>query len=168
MGKCLTQESEWKQIRDNIPFYYNCSDVSKENFAKNEVFINETFCGPLSDFPEQLFDIPVYKRKSAAQEYFLNEVLNESDGIENMGPVQWKLCLCLLAAWIVIFFCLIKGIKSSGKVVYFTATFPYFVLLILLIKAATLEGKNSFAFLKHLINSVENETKISIKNPKLL
>jgi hypothetical protein len=57
-----------------------------------------------------------------------------------MGPVQWKLALCLMAAWIVIFFCLIKGIKSSGKVVYFTATFPYFVLVILLIKAVTLPG----------------------------
>ena len=69
-----------------------------------------------------------------------HEVLNESDGIENMGPIQWKLCLCLLAAWIIIFFCLIKGIKSSGKVVYFTATFPYVVLVILLIKAVTLPG----------------------------
>merc|ERR1711936_113985 len=44
-----------------------------------------------------------------------------------------------MGAWI-IFFCLIKGIKSSGKVVYFTATFPYVVLVILLIKAATLPG----------------------------
>merc|ERR1711936_140759 len=44
-----------------------------------------------------------------------------------------------MGAWI-IFFCLIKGIKSSGKVVYFTATFPYVVLIILLIKAATLPG----------------------------
>lgn len=67
-------------------------------------------------------------------------MLNESDGIEDMGPVQWHLCLCLLAAWIVIFLCLIKGIKSSGKVVYFTATFPYFVLVILLIRAVTLPG----------------------------
>ena len=71
------------------------------------------------------------------------EVLNESDGIENMGAIQWKLALCLLAAWITIFFCLIKGIKSSGKVVYFTATFPYVVLVILLIKAATLPGKDT-------------------------
>ena len=57
-----------------------------------------------------------------------------------MGPIQWHLCLCLLAAWIIIFLCLIKGIKSSGKVVYFTATFPYVVLLILLIRAVLLEG----------------------------
>ena len=83
-------------------------------------------------------------RKTAAGEYLSKNVLNEGDGIENMGPIQWKLALCLLAAWIIIFFCLIKGIQSSGKVVYFTATFPYVVLVILLIKAATLPGRFTF------------------------
>ena len=81
------------------------------------------------------------KRKTAANEYLKIEVLNESDGLDNMGVFQWKLTLCLLTAWIIIFLCLFKGIKSSGKVVYFTATFPYFVLVILLIKAVTLPGK---------------------------
>ena len=77
----------------------------------------------------------------AAQEYLQKNVLNESpDGLEDMGGVQGHLAGCLFAAWVVIFLCLIKGIKSSGKVVYFTATFPYFVLVILLIKAATLPG----------------------------
>jgi len=35
---------------------------------------------------------------------------------------------------------MIKGIKSTGKVVYFTAIFPYFVLLIFVIRGGTLEG----------------------------
>lgn len=38
------------------------------------------------------------------------------------------------------FFCVIKGVASVGKVVYFTAIFPYFVLTALLIRAMTLEG----------------------------
>ncbi|XP_033103090.1 sodium- and chloride-dependent taurine transporter-like [Anneissia japonica] len=56
------------------------------------------------------------------------------------GRVVWQLALCLLLAWLIVFFCLVRGIKSSGKVVYFTATFPYLVLFILLIRGATLPG----------------------------
>lgn len=59
---------------------------------------------------------------------------------ENWGYPRWQLVLCLLLAWIVAFFCIIKGIQSAGKVVYFTALFPYVTLTALLIRGATLEG----------------------------
>ncbi|XP_038150502.1 sodium-dependent proline transporter isoform X2 [Cyprinodon tularosa] len=76
-------------------------------------------------------------------EIFWNEkvlgVVN-SEGLHDPGPVRWPLALCLLAAWIIIFLCMLKGIRSSGKVVYVTATFPYFVLIVLIIRGATLEG----------------------------
>ncbi|XP_040005647.1 sodium-dependent proline transporter isoform X2 [Xiphias gladius] len=76
-------------------------------------------------------------------EIFWNErVLGvvHSEGLHDPGPVRWPLALCLLAAWIIIFLCMLKGIRSSGKVVYVTATFPYFVLIVLIIRGATLEG----------------------------
>ncbi|XP_076836830.1 sodium-dependent proline transporter isoform X2 [Brachyhypopomus gauderio] len=76
-------------------------------------------------------------------EVFWNErvlgVVN-SDGLHDPGPVRWQLALCLLAAWFIIFLCMLKGIRSSGKVVYVTATFPYIVLIVLIIRGATLEG----------------------------
>ncbi|XP_076818625.1 sodium-dependent proline transporter-like [Clavelina lepadiformis] len=82
------------------------------------------------------------KRISPSEEYWQNRVLriNNSAGMEDPGSVLWDLCLCLLLAWIIVFACLIKGVKSSGKVVYFTATFPYIILIILLIRGCTLEG----------------------------
>lgn len=48
--------------------------------------------------------------------------------------------LCLAIAWTFAFFCVFKGVKSIGKVVYFTATFPYAILTALLIRALTMEG----------------------------
>ena len=44
-------------------------------------------------------------------------MLNLSDGIDDMGPAKWDLVLSLLLAWFIAFFCMIKGIKSSGKVI---------------------------------------------------
>ncbi|XP_070552978.1 sodium- and chloride-dependent glycine transporter 2-like isoform X2 [Ptychodera flava] len=77
---------------------------------------------------------------SASDEYFSIYTLEKSKGIDDTGPVVWKLALCLLLAWVIVFFTLVKGVKSVGKVVYFTATFPYLVLLILLIRGVTLPG----------------------------
>ncbi|XP_034972302.1 sodium-dependent proline transporter isoform X2 [Zootoca vivipara] len=79
----------------------------------------------------------------SASEVFWNEqVLGvvHSTGLGDPGPVRWPLALCLLLAWLVIFLCMLKGIHSSGKVVYFTATFPYVVIVVLIIRGATLEG----------------------------
>lgn len=79
-------------------------------------------------------------KMSPSEEFWQRRVLHISDGIDNLGIVRWDLLLCLMLAWFLVFLCLCKGIKSSGKVVYFTATFPYLVLTILLIRGVTLPG----------------------------
>ncbi|XP_013384850.1 sodium- and chloride-dependent glycine transporter 1 isoform X2 [Lingula anatina] len=80
------------------------------------------------------------QRESPSEQYWQNHVLELSEGIENIGPIRWQLLLCLIFAWVMIFLCLCKGVKSSGKVVYVTATFPYLVLIILLVRGVTLPG----------------------------
>jgi len=72
--------------------------------------------------------------------YFEENVLHLSDNISELGYVPWKLALCLTVAWIMVFLIIFKGIESSGRVVYFTATFPYLVLTIMVIRGVTLPG----------------------------
>ncbi|XP_061073713.1 sodium- and chloride-dependent GABA transporter 2-like [Conger conger] len=77
---------------------------------------------------------------SAATEFWERRVLLISGGIEEVGSVRWELLLCLITIWVICYFCIWKGVKSTGKVVYFTATFPYLMLLVLLIRGLTLPG----------------------------
>ncbi|XP_049616193.1 sodium- and chloride-dependent betaine transporter [Syngnathus scovelli] len=77
--------------------------------------------------------------KSAEEEFWTNRVLRMSEFM-SLGKVHWDLALCLLLAWAICYFCIWKGIKSMGKVVYFTATFPYLLLIILFIRGVSLPG----------------------------
>lgn len=43
-------------------------------------------------------------------------VLRISSGIDHIGSLNWDLVLCLAIAWIMCYFCIWKGVKSSGKV----------------------------------------------------
>jgi SNF family Na+-dependent transporter len=60
--------------------------------------------------------------------------------MDNLGELLWGLFGCNTIAWALVFFCIFKGVKSSGKAVYFTSTFPYIVLAILVAFGATLDG----------------------------
>ncbi|XP_056292961.1 sodium- and chloride-dependent GABA transporter 2-like [Pseudoliparis swirei] len=77
---------------------------------------------------------------SPVREFWERRVLNLSGNIHELGSIQWELALCLLLSWIICYFCIWKGIKSTGKVVYITATFPYLMLMVLLVRGVTLPG----------------------------
>uniref|UniRef100_A0A672P5T8 Solute carrier family 6 member 22, tandem duplicate 2 n=1 Tax=Sinocyclocheilus grahami TaxID=75366 RepID=A0A672P5T8_SINGR len=81
------------------------------------------------------------KSTSPVIEFWERRILGLSEGIEQIGNVRWDLALCLLLAWIICYFCVWKG------VVYFTATFPYLMLVVLLVRGLTLPGaKNGITF----------------------
>ncbi|XP_008294264.1 sodium- and chloride-dependent neutral and basic amino acid transporter B(0+) [Stegastes partitus] len=97
--------------------------------------------------------------QTPSEQYWDNVALQRSSGLDETGPVVWHLALCLLLSSILVAAALIRGIKSSGKVVYFTATFPYVVIVILLIRGLTLEGaKDGIEF---YIGSQSNLTKLT-------
>ncbi|XP_072948121.1 sodium- and chloride-dependent transporter XTRP3 isoform X2 [Epargyreus clarus] len=81
--------------------------------------------------------------KASATVYFwYREALDASPSIEDPGVPRWWIVLYLLLAWIIVFFIVMKGIQSSGKVVYFTSLFPYVVLTIFFVRGITLPGSS--------------------------
>ncbi|ROL50721.1 Sodium- and chloride-dependent GABA transporter 2 [Anabarilius grahami] len=56
------------------------------------------------------------KTTSPVIEFWERRILGLSEGIEQIGIVRWDLALCLLLAWIICYFCVWKGVKSTGKV----------------------------------------------------
>ncbi|XP_040898919.1 sodium- and chloride-dependent GABA transporter 1 isoform X2 [Toxotes jaculatrix] len=85
--------------------------------------------------------------QSASQQFFDHKLLEKTGGIEEAGGLRWELFGYLLIAWVIVYLCIFKGVKSTGKVVYFTAVFPYFILFALLINNVQLPGaKNGILF----------------------
>jgi Sodium:neurotransmitter symporter family len=39
-----------------------------------------------------------------------------SDGLDDMGPIKWSLALCVLSVFLLVYFSLWKGVRSTGKV----------------------------------------------------
>lgn len=79
-------------------------------------------------------------RVFSADEFFHHKVLSISNGIEEPGRLLWPLVLASFVVWAVTFLSIFKGIKILGKVVWFTATFPLVMLVVLFVRGVTLPG----------------------------
>ncbi|KAK9889615.1 hypothetical protein WA026_006989 [Henosepilachna vigintioctopunctata] len=79
-------------------------------------------------------------KASPVEEYFDRRVLGITDGIEDMGSIQWTLFVCLMVGWMIVYGVTRKGLHESSNVIWFSALFPYVVLFVLLGRAVTLEG----------------------------
>lgn len=77
---------------------------------------------------------------SGSSEFFFGNVLQITDSVGDFGSVSVGLIIALLVVWVSIFFCVFKGVRSVGKVVLITMPLPALLLLILLVRALTLEG----------------------------
>ncbi|XP_055937733.1 sodium-dependent nutrient amino acid transporter 1-like [Argiope bruennichi] len=76
-----------------------------------------------------------------AEYFWRNEVLEEDpDNPDTFTHISWKLAVCLLITWTLVYISVVQGTDSLGKMAYFTAIFPYVVLTALLIVALQEEG----------------------------
>lgn len=92
--------------------------------------VNENRTGPTEEC----------EKATSTQYFFYRQTLNISSSIEENGGIHSGQALCLFLCWMMTYVFVSRGIKSTGKVVYFTATFPYVVLFIYLIRGLTLHG----------------------------
>jgi len=72
--------------------------------------------------------------------YFNQDVLNLSDGVGQLGGINWPIFLSLIVVWILIYFSVWQGTKSLGKILYFTVPLPFILLVFLFIRVITLDG----------------------------
>ncbi|KAG5273484.1 hypothetical protein AALO_G00151810 [Alosa alosa] len=95
---------------------------------------------PLVKTSNSTFVVPECEKSSATTYYWYREALDISSSISESGGLNWRMTVCLLAAWTMVCLAMIKGIQSSGKVMYFSSLFPYVVLICFLVRALLLEG----------------------------
>ncbi|XP_072015119.1 sodium- and chloride-dependent glycine transporter 1-like [Amphiura filiformis] len=144
-----------------------CSDLPKDCLAAGGIIAMNSSCVPLQSLTDdQLamynitydpysindtdtvdgYNLSLYEdplrgvRVTPSEEYWRYQVLQETNSMNDTGGLVWQLVLCLIVAWVVAWACMVKGIDSIGKVVYFTATFPYLILAILFTRGITLPG----------------------------
>ncbi|XP_014681693.1 PREDICTED: sodium- and chloride-dependent glycine transporter 1-like [Priapulus caudatus] len=116
-GSC---ENEWNTEA--------CSKFSAANCTLfNGTMLKNGTCVTEDDVGSELYrnlSMSAIKPKMPSDEYFHNHVLGISEGLDYLGGVRWQLALCLLGSWCLVALCLWKGIKTSGRAVYFHGYVP--------------------------------------------
>ena len=89
----------WEQIKCSRKPFCNHLFVNGHVFRRFALRVFTT-----TTFPLHVCPLPRYK------------MLQQTSGVDETGTLRWELFLILLLAWILIYFCIFKGVKSTGKV----------------------------------------------------
>ncbi|CAE7345699.1 ubpA [Symbiodinium sp. CCMP2592] len=122
----------------------------------NPTFVASTWCPakstdqPPADYVLRTLQ-PTRCPARMAKIFWEEQALNQSSGLDELGGLNPGLVVSLTIAWFLIWLIVFKGVKSSGKAVYVTATLPYVCLGIFLVRALTLP--NAFVGLKFLFEA---------------
>ncbi|XP_005093279.1 sodium- and chloride-dependent glycine transporter 1 [Aplysia californica] len=133
--KCITRHNVSSASADNnsnnSSYSFGLNSTASTLFIENGTFFNSSV-NSTTDTTEKFV--------GASEEFWIRNVLQLSDGLHDVGSLPWQSGVALFVSSVIVFLCIVKGIHSSGKVVYVTATLPYLLLVVLLIKGATLPG----------------------------
>lgn len=147
---------------DDLP-WRNCNHEWNTPVCKSEYEIADDYneCAKTALRPDVQCYINTTGLKSPVTEFWEHNVLQITSGLHEMGDLRRPLAITLAIAWVACYFCIWKGVKWTGKVsghptlshcqhssstlsptqvVYFTALFPYVLLIVLLIRGLTLDG----------------------------
>ncbi|XP_048468321.1 sodium- and chloride-dependent GABA transporter 1 [Rhincodon typus] len=58
---------------------------------------------------------------SASQQFFDYNVLQKTNGLDDLGNMRWELFGLLILAWVIVYFCIFKGVTWTGKVWVYAA-----------------------------------------------
>ena len=92
------------------------------SFQKN---IPYSTCPSVSTNGSKVLD-PECVASSPTTYYWYRVTLEATDGINDSGGLNWKLCLCLLLAWTIVFGITCRGVESIGKVYIYLLFFHCF------------------------------------------
>jgi len=96
----------------NLPW----SDCSKGNGTwANEKCFNPDSGVPYNESLPAMHNISEVDSETAVEQFWSNEVLNISEGIEEVGGIQLDLLMFLILAWVVTYCVIWKGLHNSGK-----------------------------------------------------
>jgi NSS family neurotransmitter:Na+ symporter len=79
------------------------------------------------------------KGVAGVKDFFYNTYLNQNEG-QSLGAIQWHIVLTLLIAWVAMYFCIFRGVKMVGKIVWLTVPLPWLMLVMLTVNGFMLEG----------------------------
>lgn len=124
------------------------------------VYAANSFKSPLpwKDCPtfqnQTVGDLPVEECAASSPTiyYWFRTTLNQPNTIEESdGTINWQILLSVFVSCLLLFISLQKGVKSTGKFMYFAVLLPYLVLTVFLVRALTLDG--SFYGIAYLLRA---------------
>ncbi|KAI6204012.1 Sodium-and chloride-dependent creatine transporter 1 [Aphelenchoides besseyi] len=82
----------------------------------------------------------VLPSQTSVEQYWDYRVTHATESIFNFGGMQWEIFGLHVITWLSIYFAICKGITNANKFIYFCATFPYVIIIILMGRSLTLDG----------------------------